>query len=294
MILYKIGWIMSASIFCINILAVHNFEILNGNPKIPIYVQANGGPWQLLGHKQYRYPINVPENNLLIMILSANENKTEPVSLIFAPEKALAVAQQVGSKITKAPTFYVTANVVTGTDKTTKHVQLTPQATEGASNKTKFGLSLDNNVNQEIIDAIVEIASAEAPVIPADKDAPIALTTTKESVEERNIGTPIQKDVQQQIKEPEEPVRQSITHVRQAPMTQKHPLQHQDTPQKILRTLQDIIEQYKTDANEQWNQMRYYLTQHAPTDHFKSKDENSIYTQLKNYYQEKTKQTKIV
>jgi hypothetical protein len=172
------------SLLNINLQAAHNFELINDNPKIPIHVQANGGPWQLLDEKHYRYPVNVKENQLLIMVLSANEDKSSPISILFTPERVLEAAQQAGHKTTEAPTFYVSASIVSekilGTGKSRYRVQLTPQRSEGAHNKTKFGLPLDNNVTQDMIDAIVKIET-EAPAPAEQKESETAVFTTEDT-----------------------------------------------------------------------------------------------------------------
>jgi hypothetical protein len=155
--------------------ATHNFDLNNAEPKKPIYVQANGGPWQVLNKEHYRYPVNVPENNLLIMSLSANEDKSATITILFSPEKVRDAAQQVGIKTTYTPTFYVDATVIIQKDphstKTINLIKLTPQKGTGKSNKTKSGLSLEHNVTQGIIDTMVSITKQE-PVEP--QDTPVA------------------------------------------------------------------------------------------------------------------------
>ena len=95
------------------IFSIPNFELISADPTIPIHIQANGGQWQTLNQKHYRFPVEVPENMLLIVSLSAYDDKSAPTSLIFAPERILDTAKELGIKVTKAPTFYVSARVAT-------------------------------------------------------------------------------------------------------------------------------------------------------------------------------------
>ena len=238
-----------------NVHAAPNFDLINADPKTPIHVTANGGPWQTLDQQHYRYPINVPENSLLVMSLSANDDKSAPTSLIFAPERALDVAKQVGSQITKAPTFYVAAQVITekipGSDKTAKHVKLTPQKSVGKDNKTKSGLPLDNNVTQEMIDIIVGIAESDT-------------------------------------QEPEEQMEAPFY----GPTTPTTALQHKDTPQLVLATLKKITKD-NANAKAQWIEIRTYLVGQQANDLFKDHDDVSIYNQLIEHYKTLKAQTKF-
>lgn len=304
----------------INLKAIPNFDLINGDPKIPIHVQANGGPWQTLNQQHYRFPIDVPKNSLLVMSLSANEDKSAPTSLIFAPERALDVAKQVGSKITKAPTFYAVANVVIekvpGSEKTIKHVQLMPQISSGTSNKTKSGLSLENNVTQEMIDAIVGIASSENSE-PEEQAEPETIDTKEpEPVQSDSIGSqaqlieqnapptstafqqsteptalhPVQKPI-----EPSEPQKLETPSTPQTigPTIQTTPLQHTDTPQMILARLKKITKrQPHANKQTQWNEVRNYLICQQAQDLFKDHDDAYIYSHLKNHYQALADKTK--
>ena len=267
-----------------NVHAAPNFDLINADPKTPIHVTANGGPWQTLDQQHYRYPINVPENSLLVMSLSANDDKSAPTSLIFAPERALDVAKQVGSQITKAPTFYVAAQVITekipGSDKTAKHVKLTPQKSVGKDNKTKSGLPLDNNVTQEMIDIIVGIAESD--------------TQEPEEQSESRSST-------QQISEPQthavtELVQQPAVKKMEAPFygptTPTTALQHKDTPQMILATLKKITKD-NANAKAQWIEIRTYLVGQQANDLFKDHDDVSIYNQLIEHYKTLKAQTKF-
>lgn len=292
------GLIITAAALPINLQAVPNFDLINADPTIPIHVQANGGPWQTLNQQHYRFPIEVPENNLLVMSLSANDDKSASTSLIFAPERALETAKHVGSKITKAPTFYVEANVITeqvqGTDKTIKRVKLTPQKSHGTSNNTKSCLSLDNNVTQEMIDVIVESASSDNPE-PEGQATSEPAVTTEQIVETTEI--PAAKNVQEPIVEakPSEPQQVELPATGQAigPTIQTTPFQHTDTPQMILARLKKITKQ-QTHGNKQaqWLEVRNYLTRQQAQEIFKDRDDMYIYNQLKEHYQTLANKTK--
>lgn len=301
--LYMLVYTLLTTSLYTNLLPTPNFDLINEDPKIPIHVSANGGPWQTLNQQHYRYPIEVPENSLLVMSLSANDDKSASISLIFAPERALDVAKQVGSKITKAPTFYVTASIVdekvTGSDKTIKHVQLKPQISNGTGNKTKSGLSLENNVTQEMIDAIVGIATSETSE-PTEYQESESIET-KEILIEHNT-TPTIKEVQQpamqpvqasapkpvepiQIKNPEPPVLPEKAQV-VGPTNQTTPLQHTDTPQMVLATLKNMTNSKKhADKLAQWVDVRNYLTNQQAKELFKDHDDAYIYNQLVEHYQ---------
>jgi hypothetical protein len=244
-------------------LATPNFDLINGNPKVPIHVQANGGPWQILDQHHYRYPVTVPENNLLIMALSANNDKSAAISIIFSPEKALDVAKRVGSSTTKAPTFYVTANIVTekvpGSDKTIKHIQLAPQTSNGTSIQTKSGLSLENNVTQAMIDAIVAIASPEAPEQAEPKESWPAFATPKAT--EQQAHTPSKMIATQPLQQQKEPSEGPTPRPQNSPTATIKPLQHTDTPQMILTKLKEMTENTQTNARRTWAQICDYLTQ---------------------------------
>ena len=292
------GFIILAAALPINLQAVPNFDLINADPTIPIHVQANGGPWQTLNQQHYRFPLEVPENNLLVMSLSANNDKSASTSLIFAPERALDVAKQVGSKISKAPTFYVEATVITeqvqGTDKTIKRIKLTPQKSHGTSNKTKSGLSLENNVTQEMIDVIVESASSDNPE-PAEQAEPESVVMTEQIIETTEI--PAAKTVQEPNVEakPSEPQKVELPATQQAigPTIQTTPLQHTDTPQMILARLKKITKQ-QTHTNKQakWLEVRNYLTGQQAQDIFKDRDDRDIYNQLKEHYRTLADKTK--
>jgi hypothetical protein len=75
---------------------IPNFELISADPTIPIHIQVNGGQWQTLNQKHYRFPVEVPENMLLIVSLSAYDDKSAPTSLIFAPERILDTAKELG------------------------------------------------------------------------------------------------------------------------------------------------------------------------------------------------------
>lgn len=168
--------------------AAHNFDLVNAHPEYPIYVQANGGPWQVLDKEHYRYPITVAENNLLIMSLSANEDKSAAINILFSPDKVRDAVQQVGIKTTSTPTFYVEAAVipgkVLGSTKTINKIKLAPQKGEGNSNKTKSGLSLENNVTQSMIDAIVPITEQEQAEPTEPKESATSTVPAQPSQEE--------------------------------------------------------------------------------------------------------------
>lgn len=261
--------------------AMPNFELYSADPKTPIHVQANGGIWQTLNEKHYRFPIEVPENSLLIISLSANDDKSAPTSLIFAPERALDVAKQVGSTIKKAPTFYVTAQVVSetvpGSDKPIKKVKLNPQTSHGTTNKTKSGFSLDNNVTQEMIDVIVETASSTSSEQAKEESEPAEQKVILSKNEEKE---PIKTEPQMPNK---------IIGLR-TPMTA---YQHTDTPQTILNQLKKLTKcRNNKDKKAVWTEVRNYLTPAQAKELFKERDDAYVYKRLKEHYQSVADKTK--
>ena len=304
--LYKIT---AAAALYTNLAATPNFDLINAEPQIPIHVSTNGGPWQTLDQQHYRFPINVPENSLLVMSLSANDDKSTPTNLIFAPERALDTAKQVGSKITKAPTFYVQAKVVVekvpGSDNIIKHVQLTPQASLATGNKTKSGLSLENNVTQEMIDAIVGISASDSEE-PEQQDEAEPITTAKPVTEQNEPATanamqqpksPVADETQKPAQKQPEPAKTEPTAIIPAPSwgptALTTPLQHTDTPQMVLATLKKIIKQKKSaDTHAQWVEVRDYITSQQAKELFKDHDDAYIFNLVIEHYQELAEKTK--
>lgn len=304
--LNSLSAVFMVTILCNNIKAIPNFDLINADPKNPIHVSANGGAWQTLNQQHYRFPIEVPENSLLVLSLSANDDKSTPTSLIFAPERALETAKQVGSKTSKAPTFYVQATItiekIPGSDKIIKHVQLSPQVSAGTTNKTKYGLPLDNNVTQEMIDLITGIATTEqpdtqertkteiisttkeiqnpktdAPQQPSENKLAVPIKTSSTTTTEI-ISTPINLPTQNPEHKQAEAAKPTNTNPK-GPLTQKTPLQHTDTPQMIETQLKKITKE--KDSVSQWTDIRNYLAK----DLFKDKDDAYIYNQFKKHYQ---------
>ncbi len=269
---------------------IPNFELISADTTIPIHIQVNGGQWQTLNQQHYRFPVEVPENMLLIVSLSAYDDKSAPTSLIFAPERILDTAKELGIPVTKAPTFYVSAHVATQEipEKhiTIKRVVLTPQTSPFGNNKTKYGFPLDNNVTQEMIDHIVQGSS------PDEQDI-IKQVTSIQSVQQpvaTHQSTPmevhrISETVQTIYTQPDGQTKK----VSAGPMLPTGTLQHKDTPQRIEATLKDITAQQQAPA--QWQAIRSYLTQtKVPVD--THKDDATLYKELVEHYQACANRTK--
>jgi hypothetical protein len=209
-------------IACSHLQAAHNFDLINANPENPIYVQANGGIWQVLNKEHYRYPINVPENNLLIMSLSANKDKSAAITILFSPEKVRDAAQLTGIKTTGTPTFYVEATVITEKDpssaKTINQIKMTPQKGIGDSKQTKSGLSLEHNVTQGMIDAIVSITKQEKAG-PAEPESTTATMTVEPTQEQMATEAPQPK---QELVSQEKKVTQDVPVKRKRRSAKKH------------------------------------------------------------------------
>jgi len=292
--LYSITLIATLYI-CSFMQAIPNFELISADPTIPIHVQANGGAWQTLDQKHYRFPVEVPENMLLIVSLSANDDKSAPTSLIFAPERALDIAKEVGSTITKAPTFYVAAHIaqqeILGKNITIKRVLLKPQTSPSGNNKTKSGFPLDNNVTQEMIDSIVQASSPDeqdiikqattmqAPVQPAeqpvltDQSSPVEMQESIETI--KAIHT-----------QPEIQAQKLAT----GPLQTTGILQHIDTPQRIEATLKELDTKHQ-ESKAKWQAIRNYMTQtKIPID--THKDDATLYKEFVEHYQTRANKTK--
>jgi hypothetical protein len=256
-----------------------NFELISADPSIPIYVQANGGPWQTLDQKHYRFPVEVPENMLLIVSLSANEDKSAPTSLIFAPERALDVAKEIGENIHEAPTFYVSARVslqeIPEKNVTIKRVILNPQTSPSHNNKTKSGLPLDNNVTQQMIDHIVQASSPDQQEIIKQV---AAVNSCQHNTQAKDIEHINEHALVQSTK--------STVHTQRTSINPKNPtgtLQHTDTPQRIEATLKNISSLYR-QADAKWQAMRDYLTK-TKTPITTHKNDPDLYKELIEYYQ---------
>ena len=295
-----------ATVLYTHMAAVPNFDLISADPKIPIHVTTNGGPWQTLNEQHYRFPIEVPENNLLLMSLSAHDDKSTPTNLMFSPERALDIAKQINAKITKAPTFYVQATVVSekvpGSSSTIKHVRLSPQINHGATNKTKSGLSLENNVTQEMIDAFI---GASDNVNPNEQQPsePLIITTSKHQHDtiqaekillqpESNELIDSPSEAKEQLKKPE-PSANANPAYQDGPKAPTNTLQHTDTPQMVLATLQKITKEKKqADPRAQWIEICNYLTREQAKGLLKDHDDAYIYNQIIDHYQALKAKTK--
>lgn len=271
--------------------ATPNFELISADPTTPIHVQANGGQWQTLNQKHYRFPVEVAENMLLIVSLSAHEDKSAPTSLIFAPERLLDIAKEIGAKITQAPTFYVSARValqeIPEKNITIKRVILNPQTSPSGNNKTKSGLPLDNNVTQEMIDHIVQASSPDEQDII--KQVTTAQPTQQPAIANQSAPVEVHRTIET-IKTIHTQPESQTKKVSVGPMQPTGILQHTDTPQRIEETLKDLDTQHQ-QAPAKWQAMRSYLTKtKVPVD--THKDDVTLYKELVEHYQTCANRTK--
>ena len=233
-----------------------NFEIINTHPEVPIYISANGCEWHTLGKQYPRYTTRIPNNNLFIVALTANDDQSMPISFMFSPERILDVARRVGSKSPIAPTFYVQADVIEekipSSNKITKRVKLSPQVYSQTNLKTKSGLSLEHNVTQEMIDALVEqtkvsqdaqaptleslespkpaehIESTEIQEIPAVTSAPTQKTITQATTSSQLHSQRSQAQPEIHIKQKmAAPKAVTCKHPKTCPVKKRQPTQRQ-------------------------------------------------------------------